>query len=319
MSFINSVFTNIIKDLVIAKLLKKDQCLPIIAEKTEEDNELEQIRKRIAKNKEFPTSEKITITICPKIYNILLYFFPNSFKDDKEAYDYYINFCQKAKDLGEDEKIYKEEKFLKEGITIEIELDMLTGMKKVWNYANNNSNLPSSFTFFNYNDIKNSELKQEIAQLYDDNWDFLTGIGMCCGLEEARKLIGYERIDIMPYGLDYLMFVCDYNKFQFWLGQKKDIFQLPVDDIICALRESQTYYLRSDENEKLKQKIEKQNYKDILNFEIDFEKNRAEIANKFLNIFINVEYYKPAEITSDVFDKPIYYIDPFNVKDYYTS
>ena len=224
MSFISSIFTNLIKDLIIEKLLKKDQCLPTVTEKTEEDNELERIRKRIAKNKEFPTSEKITFTIYPHIPNILLLFFPNSFKDDKEAYDYYIKFCQKAKDLGEDEKIYKEEKLLKDGITIEIELDMLSGMKKVWNYTNNNSNMPTSFSFFNYEDIKSKDLKQEIFKLYLENWDYLEEIGMCYTWSYGDKYIGYQRIDIMPYGLDYFLFTTDYDTFQFWVKQKSEMF-----------------------------------------------------------------------------------------------
>lgn len=319
MSFISSIFTNIIKDLVVEKLLKKEQNLPITLEEKEENKELESIRKRIAKNREFPTSEKISITIYPQIHNILLCFFPNSFKNETEAYDYYKSFCQRARDLGEDEKIYKEENLLKDGIYIEIELDMISGMKRTWNYTNNNSNLPSSFTFFNYNYINNNELKQEVVQLYNDNWDFLTEIGMCYNWGDGRKEIGFQRIDIMPYGLDYLMFVCDYNKFQFWISRNQNMFQLPVDDIICALRKNQTYYLKDNENKILKENIEKQNYKDVWRFEIDFEKNRAEMANKFINVFIDVQYYRPAEITSDDFDKPIYYIDPFSVKGFYSS
>lgn len=290
------------------------------ADKETDLNELEKWRSKITENKHYPTAETISITIYPKIYNILLYFFPNSFKTDKEAYEYYEKFCERAEQLGEDETVFKCKKLLNNGISININLNMLSGQKTVWNYFYNNDSLCTMFNFFSYDDLKNTDLKKEIEQLYRDNWDFLESIDMCYSFDSGYVSVR-NRLDITPYGLDYyLPNWSGFCKFQFWFGQNSDIFQLPTDSIICAFRECATYYLKEEECEVLENKIKSENYKDVIFHELDFAEKKAEISNKFIHVYIKIKYFSPAEtITNIKTMREYYYINPFYLDDYRSS
>lgn len=269
------------------------------------------------------TAEKISIEVYPQIYNILLRFFPNSFKTDKEAFDYYESFCARAKSLGEDESIYKCGELLKDRFCIEINVDMLSGMQTISNSWNKNSNIPITFPFFAYDDIKNEELKKEVQQLYYENWEFLESIGMCYTRQSdgSRRISGH--LEITPYGLDRISWCGDYNEFTHWFKGYKNEFQIPLNSMLCLLREYVSKeYLIENFDEVLQNDVTKiiQDNKDILRCDVNFQRKSIHIANKYVDVYASVDYFhKPEVLTNLSTNNKYYYFNPFKSDKYYYS
>ena len=124
--------------------------------------------------KNAPTAESIDITIDFNYWNLLLFLFPNSFKNEREADDFYEQFCEKAKSLGEKEEVYK----LPEHIWLNYKVDMISGLITTWNSYYKNPAVSFGFSIFPCRKIKNESLKNEICQLYENNKEHLTKLGI---------------------------------------------------------------------------------------------------------------------------------------------
>lgn len=286
-----------------------------------EEAEIEEARMEIAKNRLFPTSETINFNIYLDIGELLLYFFPNSFKNADNAFEYYINYCEQARSLGEPQEVYKEKNIINEGVHIKIQLDMKSGQKNIWNYYYQNDSFAVGFNFFNYDYIKNSELKDSITKLYLENRETLEKIGICYKFNNG-EIKFKSRLDITPFGLNHYVLMPAYNTFNHWVGQNKDLFSLPTDNILCAFREARTYYLRENECKELGEMITMELSKNIKKCKLDFDYNnfykyRAEIANRFIEVFIDTEYTVPAEIiTNPKTGREYFYIDIYRNNHY---
>ena len=107
--------------------------------------------------KNAPTAENIDITIDFNYWKLLLFLFPNSFKDNNEACDFYEQFCEKAKSLGEKEEVYK----LPELIWLNYKVDMISGLVTTWNSNTKSPETHFSFYLLPYKQIKNAVLKKK--------------------------------------------------------------------------------------------------------------------------------------------------------------
>lgn len=193
-------------------------------------NRLNKIEKKIDKCK--VTSKNIDLTYYLRVDKILLYFFPTSFVDENEAFDYYKNFLKKAKELGEDDKIYKDYLTL---IRITTNIDLLSGNIIYWNWFNNLPVNEICFPFFSYNDIKNQELKEEIEKIYLDNYNHLNKIlhGYVTKFSNGQIIVP-NGLKLDNYGFNFDTFLCHYDEFCHWAMQEK-IFQTPISSIIYDL------------------------------------------------------------------------------------
>ena len=253
----------------------------------------------------FPTSEEIDIYVRVNIHNLLLYFFPNSFKTENEAYEYYKNFCEKAKKLGEDEEIYK---------AFDLYSGFFINIKLIWNdYYKNSYNTCVSFKFFSFTEIKSEELKNEIKQLYLENIEFLDSIGFCAQYSWGDLSVN-SRVEICPDGVDFKLpnEVIDFHSFKYYMNTHKDIFKLPTNSILEILRVIKTHNLSLEDCRSLENKIKENINGNIFKCEIDFENSSAEIANKFMSVSLNTKYFYPADtVTNYETGRDYKYIDLF--------
>ena len=229
-----------------------------------------------------PTSEKIYITISPAIGEILMYFFPNSFKNIKEAESYYLNFCRNAKALGEEKCIYE----IQDSLILQINIDHLSGLYTVYNCTNNTLSSCLEFNFFNYRGFKNPELKEKFKKLCDDNEESLKSI---CHLAGSDQIWTPGNLYFLPNGI----------KCFGYLSPEEKPSRIPFGDILDILRIAKTYGLRNTDDKEKITKLEQdrlylEGNQDI-KYKIDYKDLSAEISNKFLKVYINTKYFYPSE------------------------
>ena len=180
------------------------------------------------------TSKEINVTFQLYIWNILLYFFPNSFKNEEEAYNYYKTFLDKAKRLGEDETIWRD--YSKE-ITFTVNIDLLSGNKTYWNWFYKNPNEKVCFPFFSSMQIKDKELKEEVKKLYYDNYEHLNKDlhGYACKYEARDELLS-DGVGLCITYLGFDFWRPFYSEFESW-AERENLFALPIENIIYYLQD----------------------------------------------------------------------------------
>ena len=152
--------------------------------------------------KNAPTSKNIDITIDFRYWKLLLFLFPNSFKNEREAYDFYENFCEKAKNFGENEEVYK----LPKHIWLNYKVDMLSGLVVTWNSLTKDPERHFNFYLLPDEDlwphvkIKNEVLKNEILQLYENNYEHLNKLGVADKFTNGSIMV-FNHFVIPPCGL----------------------------------------------------------------------------------------------------------------------
>ncbi len=284
--------------------------------------ELKKYREEIMKKKLFPTSEVINFGIFVDIGELLLYFFPNSFKNREDAIKYYTNFCERAESLGEEQRIYKDKSLINNTIHVVMQIDMKSGQVNTWNYYHQNNCFGVTFHFFSLSQIKNEELKKDVQNLYRENLSFHESLKIGPLSGEVELYAEPSAIDITPYGLDYHIPFAEYDRFQFFIRNNKDLFLLPTNTIIETFREARTYYLEEDECKELEEQIKSKlsnNIEVCLDFDYNHRSYNARIASKFMHVFINTEYSTPAEIVRNYNTGREYYdIDIFR-DEYYSA
>ena len=241
------------------------------------------------------TSKEINVTFQLYVWNILLYFFPNSFSNEEEAYNYYKTFLEKAKRLEEDEAIWCD--YSKE-IAFTVTIDLLSGSKTSWNWFYKIPNEVVYFPFFSCEDIKNRELKEEVIKLYTNNLEHLTKKlhGFIHTWSDSDKIMSTDkRLAIKYLGFDFSRPY--YSEFEHW-AQSEHLFALPIESII--------YYLQDIANEKATEEslIKKfEEYKNDYNL-TKIEKPEYEekplteggsiiVENKYIRAYISVKHNFP--------------------------
>lgn len=251
--------------------------------------------------KNAPTAENIDITIDFNYWNLLLFLFPNSFKDNNEACDFYEQFCEKAKSLGEKEEVYK----LPELIWLNYKVDMISGLVTTWNSNTKSPETHFSFYLLPYKQIKNAVLKKEIYQLYENNYEHLNKLGIMDKFSNNEFFI-FTHFVVNNEGLFKNTHWC-YDDFcndnYLWEKETKN-FNLPTYSIIDFLRKIKTnQHILSDEQilEYVKN-IEKK-YSEF-NCKIDIKNYVAELNNGIFNIYIKTKYYYPADDLIQPYENP---------------
>ena len=250
--------------------------------------------------KNAPTAENIDITIDFNYWKLLLFLFPNSFKDNNEAWDFYEHFCEKAKSLGEKEEVYKLPKL----IWLNYKVDMISGLVTTWNSNTKSPETHFSFYLLPYRFIKNAVLKKEIYQLYENNYEHLNKLGIMNKSSNIDFI--FTHFVINNEGLFKNTHWC-YDDFcndnYLWEKETKN-FNLPTYSIIDFLRKIKTnQHILSDEQilEYVKN-IEKK-YSEF-NCKIDIKNYVAELNNGIFNIYIKTKYYYPADDLIPPYENP---------------
>lgn len=241
------------------------------------------------------TSKEINVTFQLYIWNILLFFFPNSFSNEEEAYNYYKTFLEKAKRLGEDEAIWRD--YSKE-ITFTVNIDLLSGNKTYWNWFYKIPNEKVCFPFFSSMEIKDKELKEEVKKLYYDNYEHLNKDlhGYARKYEERDELLS-DGVGLCITYLGFDFWRPFYSEFESW-AERENLFALPIESIIYYLHDiangkaTEEGLLKEFEEYKNSYKltkIEKPEYE---------EKALAEggniiVENKYIRAYISVKHNFP--------------------------
>ena len=254
----------------------------------------------------FPTAEKYNIGISLYIHNILCQFFPNSFKNEKDAYDFLIAFCEKANALNENKNIYKQIELY--NICLDINVDLLSGLKIVNNHYYNNSSLATSFTFFEPDNIKNENLKNEIKNLYKENFDFLESIGFLHKWSNGNLGPLKMRIEATPWGIDYLLpYWADYSQIEAHIRQNKLNYGLPTLEVINLLRVTEAYHFSDEKCKQIEQDFKQKLEYKLTNFEINWQEKSVKLANKFITVNLKVDYCYPASLLTTPYGNIRYY------------
>jgi hypothetical protein len=227
--------------------------------------------------KDAPTSEDININICFNYWTFLKFLFPNTFESDKVAYDFYQDYCKRAKMLNEIEDIYK----IPFEFNINYKIDLLSGLVLSWNTYSNSPQNDCRFIPLNYEETKDLGLKQELLRIYEENSEHLKSLGI------IRK---YSWGDL-----------CTFNRFI--LGHwgltnpganfYDDCFQIPTDRIIIDLRKIATNMRSlSDKLEEIEKALEDK-YKEY-NCEFDLKDFEVKLKTNMFTVYIKAKYHFPA-------------------------
>ena len=241
----------------------------------------------------YPTSEQVKVSISLDPGNILCYFFPNSFKDAKEALNYYIDFANSAEIIGEDEEIYK----ILYSYNLDINIDILSGNITFYNSTTKLFNPFISFNMFHYNKIKSTNLKSDIEKLLDKNHNFLEMTGLL-KIFSSGKYIFVDSLAVLPIGIfPNDIRIADYSESQAYWNENYNKFTLPVEDILNILRIARTYDFGDEKSIEIinnkKERLRKL-YPDV-KYELNFEKYSARVSNNFMSVNIYVKYFYPIQ------------------------
>lgn len=251
--------------------------------------------------KNAPTAESIDITIDFNYWNLLLFLFPNSFKNEREADDFYEKFCEKAKSAHEDEIVYK----LPETIWLNYKIDMVSGLVTTWNSNTRSPETHFPFYLLPYKKIKNTVLKKEIYQLYENNYEHLNKLGIMDKFSN-NEIFTLTHFVVNHEGLFKNTHWC-YDDFcndnHLWEKETKN-FNLPTDSIIDFLRKIKTnqHLLSEDEILKFVQDVEIK-YSDY-DCKIDIKNFEAQLKGNILDVYIKTKYYYPADEITLLFNEP---------------
>lgn len=251
--------------------------------------------------KNAPTAESIDITINFNYWNLLLFLFPNTFKDETEACNYFEYFREKAKSAREDEIVYE----LPETIWLNYKIDMISGLVTTWNSNTQSPETHFSFYLLPYKKIKNTVLKKEIYQLYENNYEHLNKLGVTDKFSD-NKIFTLTHFVVNHEGLFKNTHWC-YDDFcndnYLWEKETKN-FNLPTYSIIDFLRKIKTNQQILSEEQILEyvKNIEKK-YGEF-NCKIDIKNYEAELNNGIFNIYIKTKYYYPADDLILSYDEP---------------
>lgn len=250
--------------------------------------------------KNAPTAESVEIVINFNYWNLLLFLFPNNFKNSGEAYNFYKNFCEKVKSAREDEEIYK----LPEKIRLICKVDMNSGLVVIWNSLTKGPERHFNFYLLSHEKIKNEVLKNEILQLYENNYEHLNKLGIVDKFTNGSIMV-FNHFVITSCGLfKNTYWAPDYSEDNcIWEKETKDFF-LPTDFIIDFFRKIKTnqHLLSEDEILKFVQDVEKK-YSDY-DCKIDIKNFEAQLKGNILDVYIKTKYYYPAEDITLLFDEP---------------
>ena len=259
-----------------------------------------------------PTSENIDISINFNYWNFLLFLFPNSFNSAKDALDFYETICAKARELNEDEDLYK----IPDYIWLNYKVDMKSGLVITYNSYSKNPQINTHFTIFYFENVKNESLRNEFFKLYEDNFEHLKNLGIVSNYTN-EKLYALTHFVINPIGIyKSTYWAPDFCNDSFCWDKETDNFSLPIPSLIEALRKIKTNKHLFD-NEKIgeiKNTVEKKYEK--YKCEIDIQTSTAILMSDMFRISIQTKYFYPAEDITDSFIEPkLPYktVDIFNV------
>lgn len=289
MSFISSVFTKLVQDLVINKLLNKNNNSCIKAEKN------------IKKSLRQPTNETVFYSVQFAIGEFLLYLFPNSFTNVEEAEKYYLNFCQKAQEYNECSELYK--KVWVDGV---VKVDLLSNMKLYWDSTVKDFATGLDFKLFTPFNVKNEKLKKEIEKLYNDNLEHLQNINF---LPRDRDLTGLilfciDSIWITPSGIEWT----NWNK---WGLSEKSYLGFPTNSFLKLLRINEVYDLNRAERKELIKQFKKWHKKRPYKFKLNFQENSIQLDNQFIRVNLYTKYGYVEEIDDFPYGYKVQNIDLF--------
>lgn len=242
--------------------------------------------------KNAPTAEEININIYFKYWNLLYFLFPKTFRSEKEADDFYKNYCARAKELNEKEEIYK----IPFEYYVNYKIDMLSGLVMAWNSYNNSPQKTCSFCLLDFMKIENFGLHDEILNIYEENFEHLEKLGVASRLSTGDVLTFNNFVIDVFAGLlkntHYFPHFCS-DTFKWEKETEKEDFFIPTESIIIDLRKIKTNEKllenRVELESKLVEKYDKYNCKFNLD---DFE---AEINTKMFKVYIKPTYYYPAQ------------------------
>ena len=247
-----------------------------------------------------PTSEEINISIDFYYWNLLLYLFPNTFSNDKEAYDFYQDFCKRAREVNENQDIYK----IPEHIWLNYKIDMLSGLIVTWNSYNSSPQANVHFSLLKFEDIKDENLKNEVIKLYEDNYEHLNKLGIANRFSNGN-LYELTHFVVNTSGIyKNTYWAHDYCHDSFCWEKETRFFTLPIENVIVDLRKIKTnqHALSDEQVEEIKNNIEKEyaDYKCKFNIE-DYE---VELQNQIFTAYVKTKYFYPADDTTLSFDEP---------------
>lgn len=156
-----------------------------------------------------------------------------------------------------------------------------------------------------YKKIKNTVLKKEIYQLYENNYEHLNKLGVTDKFSD-NKIFTCTHFVVNHEGLFKNTHWC-YDDFcndnYLWEKETKN-FNLPTYSIIDFLRKIKTnqHLLSEEEISKFVEDIEKK-YSDY-HCKIDINNFEARLKNNIFDMFINTKYYYPADDTILSYDEP---------------
>lgn len=223
---------------------------------------------------------------------MLFFLFPNTFKDEREAYDFYKEFCAKAKSAREDSLVYE----LPQNIWLNYKIDMISGLVTTWNSQGKSPETNFNFYLLPYKEIKNGVLKDEILKIYEDNYEHLNKLGIADKLTN-EKLLTFEHFVLDHSGLyknTHWRYDDFFNDNYCWEKETKNYY-LPTESIIDFLRKLKTnqHLLSANEIEEIVNNAEKK-YSEF-NCKIDINNFEAELSNDIMWISIKTKYFYPAE------------------------
>lgn len=267
MSFISSIFTNIIKDLVIDKLLNKNNQSSIKVEKL--------LNKKSLRH---PTAESISYTLQFDVGQFLFYLFPNTFANKQEAENYYVQFCKKAEEYREDSKLYQP--IWANGL---VKVDLLSNMKLYFNFTLQDLSCGFEFKLFTPNNVKNEKLKNEIKQIYNENIEHLQKIHFLPNRSDLNCAISLiDSIWITPSGIEWTN----------WNGilYEREYLGFPTNIFLKLLRINEVYNLDKVEKKELLKKFKKWHKKRPYKFKLNFKENSLQLDNKFIRVNFYIKY-----------------------------
>jgi hypothetical protein len=290
MSFISSIFTNVIKDLVIDKFLNKNNKSFIKSEKTLNKNNLRH-----------PTSETIFYTLQFDVGQFLLYLFPNTFFNKNEAEDFYIDFCKNAKKYNEAEIFYTQTTWY-DGI---VKCDLLSNMKIYWNENKKTMSYGFNFKLFTPYNIKNEDLKKEIEKIYNENIEHLQKIHFLPNESNLEFYISLsDSIWITPSGIEW----ANWNT---WGFNDKKFLGFPINSFLKLLRINKVYDLNKAEKKELLNKFKKWHKKRPYKFKLNFDENSIQLDNEFIRVNLDTKYDYAEDLDDFLYGYKVKNVDLF--------
>lgn len=244
------------------------------------------------------TSEEIEINIDFNYCNLLMYLFPKTFFSEKEANDFYEEFCRKAKEFNEAENVYK----LPENIRLTYKIDMISNLVYTWNSYNKSPETNIYFWILPFEEIKNENLKNEIKLMYEENFEHLKN------LEAASKFSNGNIYSTTNFVVNIrgifksTNLTPDFKENNSLWNKETDNFYLPIETIIDNFRKIETNksMVVQSELSKIKNNLEKkyESYK----FEINFDEYEAHLKNEMFSAIISTKYFYPLENIKESFE-----------------